>query len=128
MDVVHAFAFHFRKNEEGARGEECDNARGRVRYTFHKRVNPCPGREGRSDMVEYARLITSRAGGNRRKETVENSITPSAKGFLSLSVNIHSFNFYDDAIHLILRSISHWGDWRFLSAYLHMDVNCSLHR
>lgn len=46
MDVVHAFAFHFRKNEEGARGEECDNARGRVRYTFHKRVNPCPGREG----------------------------------------------------------------------------------
>lgn len=57
---------------------------------------------------------------------VENSIIHPQR-VLSLSVNIHSFNFYDD---LILRGIFHReeiGDWMiFGTDDLYMDVNCLL--
>lgn len=70
------FAFHFRKND-GVRGEECDNVRGRVRYTFHKRVNPCPGRE-HAQTWWNTRLITT---GRKQEERNGRKLDyPSAKG------------------------------------------------
>lgn len=61
----------------GVRGEECDNVRGRVRYTFHKRVNPCPGRE-HAQTWWNTRLITT---GRKQEERNGRKLDyPSAKG------------------------------------------------
>lgn len=61
----------------GVRGEECDNVRGRVRYTFHKRVNPCPERE-HAQTWWNTRLITT---GRKQEERNGRKLDyPSAKG------------------------------------------------
>lgn len=61
----------------GVRGEECDNVRGRVRYTFHKRVNPCPEREHAQTWWNTRLITTGRKQEERNGRKLDYS---SAKG------------------------------------------------